>query len=276
MYDYTMEDISILQQLSLQILRCESTVVDNHWDDYSLEHREGYSRIYYIKSGNGHISVEGRNLELLPGQIILLPAGATIQLHSSPGLDHHWINFQAFTSGGIPLFDLLEPRDYQREAGKEEVLYFTQILSKSGKEGGDSFDSLTGESLLLILLIPFLRGFQSHSTDHSSWLNQILTRIHEKLTEPFSIEDLAREAGCHPTYLSNAFSKKFAISPRQYIIKKRVELAQQLLWHGNKPIKEIALICGFGDVYYFYRCFKRITLQTPGEYRAKRDPYTVP
>ena len=53
----------------------------------------------------------------------------------------------------------------------------------------------------------------------------------------------------------------------QYIINYRISLADSMLKDENQSIKSIAETCGFGDVSYFYQCYKRIKGTSPSKAR---------
>ena len=55
----------------------------------------------------------------------------------------------------------------------------------------------------------------------------------------------------------------------QYIINYRISLADSMLKDENQSIKNIAETCGFGDISYFYQCYKRIKGTTPNNARKQ-------
>ena len=56
--------------------------------------------------------------------------------------------------------------------------------------------------------------------------------------------------------LQRAFAERLGMSPKQYVIKLRMNKALKLLIENKLSIKEIALACGFPDEKYFSRAFK--------------------
>ena len=55
----------------------------------------------------------------------------------------------------------------------------------------------------------------------------------------------------------------------QYIINYRISIADSLLKDEAQSIKSISETCGFGDVSYFYQCYKRVKGTTPGRTRKQ-------
>lgn len=73
-----------------------------------------------------------------------------------------------------------------------------------------------------------------------------------------------------PAYFSRKFSEKMNISPKRYIINKRIERAKELLDFTDASICEISNSVGYEDQFYFYRIFKKYTGMSPTEYRNKK------
>jgi AraC-like DNA-binding protein len=87
------------------------------------------------------------------------------------------------------------------------------------------------------------------------------------LNEDFGLKRLSERAGYAPSYLSSLFSKVNGQGLTEYISRKRIEHAQQLLRTGNLKIVEICYRVGFRDLAHFNRTFKRFAGVTPNRYR---------
>ena len=92
-------------------------------------------------------------------------------------------------------------------------------------------------------------------------------RIDETYNNPkTNLNSLAHELGYSPNYLSSIFEKKYDVSFSKYINKLRINAAEDLMSKGLKSIKQISLMCGFSDAFYFSKKFKLHTKKTPSEY----------
>ena len=69
--------------------------------------------------------------------------------------------------------------------------------------------------------------------------------------------------------ISGIFSKIMGMHLKTYINIQQMEAAKELLSGSPLSITEIAYQLGFSDNHNFSRTFKRITGQTPGDYRCK-------
>ncbi|GAB6262440.1 AraC family transcriptional regulator [Photobacterium sp. CCB-ST2H9] len=94
--------------------------------------------------------------------------------------------------------------------------------------------------------------------------------IDENLSSPLREEDLANACQYSPTYFSRLFHSIMGVTLKQYIIKKRLDLACGLLSSDREKISQIANSAGFKDVSYFSRVFKKHMGCSPGEFRMRK------
>jgi AraC-like DNA-binding protein len=64
------------------------------------------------------------------------------------------------------------------------------------------------------------------------------------------------------------FKEQFGITPLEYINTERIKMAKQLLKNARTSIASVSCQCGFNDVNYFVRLFKKTEGITPGVYRG--------
>ena len=93
--------------------------------------------------------------------------------------------------------------------------------------------------------------------------------IKKHLDRPLSIKELAREACMSESSFYKTFKQELGKTPVQFINDARIEKARELLMDPSIKIKDIYLMCGFTNLSYFIRMFKKYFDQTPGEFRMK-------
>lgn len=93
--------------------------------------------------------------------------------------------------------------------------------------------------------------------------------IHAHYDQAIQLADLARITGLSASQIERYFHKIFYLTPRQMIIKARLDAASKMLV-GERSVTEIALACGYHDHSAFTRQFKATVGITPSEYRAMR------
>lgn len=82
----------------------------------------------------------------------------------------------------------------------------------------------------------------------------------------FSIDAACKEAHISRTYFNKLFKLSYGITPTEYINKIKISRVKCLLKNKSYTRNEIALLCGFKDVKYFYSFFKKQTGMTPNQY----------
>lgn len=84
-----------------------------------------------------------------------------------------------------------------------------------------------------------------------------------------TVEKIAKTLHLTPAHLTRKFRAATGLSPKQYILNKRIEYAKELLANTNSSIFEIANSVGFFDQLYFSRIFKIKEGMSPSEYRKQ-------
>lgn len=96
-------------------------------------------------------------------------------------------------------------------------------------------------------------------------LDYIFSHLHAIIT----VEELAEYVHLTPTYFSTVFKKEMDISVSDYIRKKRVESAQNLLKYSDFSYQEISNYMAFSSHSHFVSVFKKETGMTPKNYRMR-------
>lgn len=91
--------------------------------------------------------------------------------------------------------------------------------------------------------------------------------IREHLTEELNLKLVADKVGISTAYLSTLFKQYLGCGFVDYLNKTRIEYACNYMQDGEMKIYEIAYMAGFHDEKYFSRVFKKVTGQSPSEYR---------
>ena len=78
---------------------------------------------------------------------------------------------------------------------------------------------------------------------------------------------LAEISGVSTRYFNELFSVFFGVSPKEYIVRMQLDTARNLLATSDDSIGRIASACGFGDVYYFSKVFRKSLGMQPLAFR---------
>ena len=97
--------------------------------------------------------------------------------------------------------------------------------------------------------------------------------IHEHLGEEISLMKVADLVNISPNYLSEKFKRVTGLNFVDYVARRRLEKACDLLRDRQLRISEIAFAVGFQSLSQFNRVFRRLSGKSPTEYRAAQASY---
>lgn len=105
-------------------------------------------------------------------------------------------------------------------------------------------------------------------------LTRYLSRINDNYKEYHEVSAYADMLNISAGHLSEVVKEQSGKSAIAHIHERIILEAKRLIFHTNSSVKEIAFDLGFEDASYFNRFFKRLTAQTPVEYKtAIREMY---
>jgi len=108
------------------------------------------------------------------------------------------------------------------------------------------------------------------------YVRQAKSYIESSIGKNLTVRDVAEAVNIHDRYLYNLFVQIEGISPKEYIVQRKLETAEDLLAHTDLPVCEIGQAAGFSDVYSFSRLFKRKRGIPPTVFRSriKKDRFS--
>ena len=93
------------------------------------------------------------------------------------------------------------------------------------------------------------------------------TLIRTQFHEPLSTSQLARQLHCNPDYLGRVFRQLYGLTLTEAVHQRRLKHARKLLLEPAQTTEAVASACGYSDVGYFRRVFKRAEGMTPLAFR---------
>ena len=112
---------------------------------------------------------------------------------------------------------------------------------------------------------------QEQDTEITHWLVEKVDQLLDDNKEFMGpIEDLFEQLGVKRSRGYDIFHQATGINPKEYIIRKKIELAKQMLLQ-NRDITTIAFDLGFSSSQSFATVFKKLTCVTPSIYKQKHQ-----
>lgn len=91
--------------------------------------------------------------------------------------------------------------------------------------------------------------------------------IHQHLASKISVSDLAASAFLGESQFHLVFKAQVGITPHQYVLNKRIDMAKKLIKEGQYSLGHIAELIGFSDQSVFTHTFTRLVELSPSQYR---------
>jgi AraC family transcriptional regulator len=101
-------------------------------------------------------------------------------------------------------------------------------------------------------------------------LTQVLRYIEANIGEPITLANLAATAGMSRMYFAKQFRTTTGIRPHDFVLRKRIERAQQLLAATSDALVDVALGVGFKTQAHFTTVFKKVVGRTPYQWRREQ------
>ena len=243
-------------------------------------HHHDFYEVYYLLSGQVEYWVEGRIIQLKPGDILLINP---MELHRPMvGPEHTvyerivlWIN-TAYLEGLAPdgglsrCFDPSVPNLICPTAAERPALNVKMsdlVREYYSREFGSDTCAF---GLFLQLMVQLNRmvlhtGSLQQERQLSPLVQKALQYIADHIGEDMSLDSIASACYVSKYHLSHAFSREVGISVYRYIMIKRLLMARQLLSAGE-PAGQVCISCGFSDYTSFYRAFKAEYGISPGAF----------
>ena len=99
----------------------------------------------------------------------------------------------------------------------------------------------------------------------------MLQYIHNHFGEEITIDNIAASAAISKSECLRCFHNTIGTTPIQYLKNYRIERAAELLTDTEDKVVDLGIQCGFQDMSYFARAFRKVKGYTPTEWREKND-----
>jgi AraC-like DNA-binding protein len=250
------------------------SVIDNRCtagpDDAPFAEIHGGFSVSYVHSGTFGCRARGRSFELVAGSIFVgHPGDEFICTHEHAGGD------QCLSFHLAPA--LVETIGYRPDIWRSVCvpplpqLMVLGELAQAAAEGSSDVGLDELGMLLVGRFVEILSGWQRRPVEARPCERRRAVEaalwIDANSHEPISLERTAQEFGLSPFYFLRLFTKVLGVTPHQYLIRSRLRRAARLLADDTRPITEVALEVGFGDLSNFVRTFHRAAAVSPRCFR---------
>ena len=203
---------------------------------------------------------DGRVMRTEGGALFYLPKGSTYTIKTIAPGGCHAINFDA---------DLFDEPFVMRFRDTEPLLKSFKCAVKEWRCRSSSGLHGVMRSLYDILYqIQIEREKEYVSGATVSCIQPAVEYLSAHFAEnELSVSGLAEMCGISEVYFRRIFSEYYGISPKEYVIRMRLEYAKELLLSGQLSVGETAELCGYAEPCHFSREFHKRVGCSPAEYK---------
>ena len=235
------------------------------WD--KNHHQIGYHRLYLLTAGEASMRLYDENIKLKPGNVYFIPAYSVKESHIDGVMNKYYIHFQSES----PIFSLYRyfSGKYTLPANKESEYLFKCVVENYAEPSVSSHLKVRGA--MDMILADFISDIDAERPDLARF-EEVLVFIENNYKKKIKLEELAGIMNISSMYFSNYFKNTFHISPKQYILNKRLAESQRLLLESRMSISEIAYEVGFENENYFSEFFAQKTGISALKFRNRELP----
>ncbi|MEZ8100510.1 helix-turn-helix domain-containing protein [Vibrio bivalvicida] len=258
--------------------------VDMSFEEHGHTAHHPEHRLALLTKGSVEM-VYGENIRIVAPAIIIIPPGVP---HKALRAEHADMYLVSFCIGCLGINeDSLLMQPFQRvsdgalptvpiDAGR--LSWLVQILealsNESNQLGVESTPLL--RSYLSILFGDIYRGMnlEQYHNPISKIASEALRFINQNSNFAISLKEVATAVHRVPSYVATIVKKETGFTVGEWICQARIKKASYRLSHSTLSVQEIASELDWKDITHFIRQFKKVTGQTPAQWRKKQAKTT--
>ena len=225
-------------------------------------HSHNCTELIFIQQGKGYVVTPEKECHYRKGSLIIYQPGAKHADRASEDGLQFCIGAQG------PLAECLPVGVWDcGDAVWSTVNDIRELLPQpDSKEKTMEMDVLAGELCRRILHDPALRKIHlpKNGTDLCERARQ---KLDTHVNSSYSIGQLGEDVFISKGYLRKLFKERYGESPITYLLRKKLELAEEMLKMTDCPVQEVAAKVGIRNPYYFSTLFRRKIGLSPTKYR---------
>lgn len=221
----------------------------------------------YVVKGKGFLEIDSARYEPAAGGVYIVPERGAHRYWSSAGdpWTKVWFNVRGPLAPRLLSLYGLSSGTYLPDCPEAEPI-FRSAQERAKSDPSSAHDIVT---LAIHEIIAFVASTLRQRTQIGRPKETLALKNHidRHVYENIGLDEMCRLAGKSPSQTIRTFRREWGVTPYQYLLRRKIEVAELLLSGTVKPVKEIAADLGFADEYYFSNIFKKKTGLCPSRMR---------
>lgn len=215
-----------------------------------------YWLVHFVVSGFGYYKIGDRQYNIGSGEMFVIPPGVETYYKADDKnpWSYVWIGFSAEGNLPLKLDDVIRC--------PEAVEIFNSIKSQT------EYKARTG-AFLTARLWDLFALLLSREEAPADYVEMALKIIHSEYMYGIGVKQIADRIGIDRCYFSTLFKKKMGMSPMQYILNYRMDVAVSLMIDRGTSVSVTANSVGYSDIFNFSKAFKNHFGMSPSQFKRK-------
>jgi len=228
-----------------------------------------YYDIELITKGKGHLQIGNKTFELHEGDIFIIEPGIEHSYYGDPKdpFEKIWI---AFTSTSFEaLYKSLNLNNifvFTKNVELKKVFEETIIIGKTSNYSDDVQFKLG--ILVNEIIYSLAQKIAANPNDISLLAESVKELLDSSIFGNITVSNIAEKLNYSVKQIGRVFEKYYAVTPYQYLLNCKIEMAKALLISTNIPIKEISKRLGFNNQNSFSNSFKLKVGISPSQFKT--------
>ena len=244
--------------------------------DRPLHSHESICEMLLIYRGTGIYTVNAVTYHLEEGDVLFYNQDDLHEVSSGTEeeIGSYCVGITNLRLKGLPRNHLVgEEGPYVRKAGQmypllKEMCGQMYMMQETNQTGRLAAQLLCASLVVMASQLEAFPQAVADGTKEEQFVARIWNYLNKHYTEEISLEKIAEALGCSAPYVSHAFKNATGSTPIQYVIRRRIGLAQTLLISTDMTATQIATTVGYDNTNYFCTLFAKVVGMTPIRYRG--------
>ncbi len=249
-------------------------------DGMSCLHRNHSHVLVYLCSGELEINERGKITRLHKGDCAFIRKDYSVQMTKQARNGEQFkAVFLMFTTKFLrDFYNKLDkstiPKEakrtptsvYQLPSNRPDIVSLFQSMTPYFDSGIQPTDELLQLKMIegIYVLLNTDKSLYASIFDFANpWKIDILEFLEQNYKNDLSMEEIANYTGRSLSSFKRDFKQYSELSPRKWLIQRRLEAAHELIWTGGRKVSEICFEVGFKNLSHFSKIYKEAYGVTP-------------
>ncbi len=225
-----------------------------------------FTEITYIISGEAVYIVNGKHYTVRAGDLVYVKKNSRESAFANP---HNLMECYSFNGHILDLTgnEIILPLPVVSHVGVHpDIIAYYQELNTAWLVREPGYNT-KARAIFMIILQRFYKliWHPNYKSDYDKRIKRVLQYTIDHFMEPLTVNDMAKMVKLSPLYFGRLFKNETGQSYKQYLNLIRINKAENMLKSGIRNVSEVASACGFSDVFYFSKLFKRVKGYSPSD-----------